>query len=133
MNSSKNSNNNTINYMPLLGWMREQKLSRKNLAEAATRAGVSIGPSSISKYISEGKAMPGEVIRALQKAYQWTDQETMHYCLGGAEPEPEPEPKPDPELVEKLVYESLGRLLEVIGTQIEIDRIKNKEESNENQ
>ena len=119
---------NPINYTPLLNWMREQKLSRKNLAEAATRAGVSVGQSSVSKYISEGKAMPGEVIRALQKAYQWTDQETMHYCLGGTEPEPDT--KPDPELVESMVYESLGRFLEgVIATQIEIDRIRNKEES----
>jgi hypothetical protein len=82
----------TVNYEELLEWMRLHKIHRKDLAATAGRVlGVKVSPNRVGCYIKEGRPMPGEYIMAWQKAYKWTDQETMFFCLGGDIPRPEKE------------------------------------------
>lgn len=84
-----------VNYEELLEWMRLHKINRKNLAATASSfLNTVISPATIGSYINEGRPMRGEVIMAWQRAYKWTDQETMFFCLNGKPPKYEKEESP---------------------------------------
>ena len=100
----------TVNYEELLEWMRLHKIHRKDLAATAGRVlGVKVSPNRVGCYIKEGRPMPGEYIMAWQKAYKWTDQETMFFCLGGDIPRPE---KEKPQQIIAINIEDLIELAE---------------------
>jgi hypothetical protein len=100
----------TVNYENLLEWMRFRKIHRKDLAATAGRVlGSNVSPNRVGSYIKEGRPMPGEYIMAWQKAYKWTDQETMFFCLGGDIPRPE---KEKPQQIIAINIEDLIELAE---------------------
>jgi len=98
----------TVNYEELLEWMRLHKIRRKDLADVASHAiGTVVSPGRVGSYINESRPMPGEFIIAWKRAYKWTDQETMFFCLGGEPPRPEKD-KP-----KQIIAISLDDLIEL--------------------
>ena len=57
----------TINYEPLREWQRITGNRGEYMAEIA-----GINPSTLSRWITAGKAVPGEVILAWQTAFRWS-------------------------------------------------------------
>ena len=71
----------TINYEPLREWQRITGNRGEYMAEIA-----GVNPSTLSRWMSAGKAVPGEVILAWQTAFRWSVAETAHFCLNGPAP-----------------------------------------------
>lgn len=71
----------TVNYEPLKEWQRITGNTGQYLAEVA-----GINPATLSRWITSGKAVPGEVILAWQEAFGWSVAETARFCLNGSPP-----------------------------------------------
>lgn len=80
-----------LNYENLKEWQAINHIRNIDLAEEARKRGLKITPTHIGRCLAEGRPFDGAVIMAWQKAFGWTDQETMYFCLGGDIPQPEKE------------------------------------------
>ena len=80
-----------LNYENLKEWQMLHRIRNVDLATEARKRGAKITSTHIGRCMKEGRPFDGAVIMAWQRAYGWTDQETMFFCLGGDIPRPEKE------------------------------------------
>lgn len=98
-----------LNYENLKEWQAINHIRNIDLAEEARKRGSKITPTHIGRCLAEGRPFDGAVIMAWKKAYKWTDQETMFFCLGGEPPRPE---KDKPKQIIAISLEDLIELAE---------------------
>ena len=78
-----------LNYENLKEWQTQYGIRNIDLAAEARKRGAKITPAHVGRCKREGRPFDGAVIMAWQRAYGWTDQETMFFCLGGDFPKVE--------------------------------------------